>query len=334
MREARGLADPVVVDPIVGDVGLVGERRPSAEHERILTHGLHGLRQVDGHESARHLGVGLGLGVVLGAPEVAQVLGQQLTAAHATAVVVQVVVDEVGVAAVDARVLVVLILGPVARVVLVEHIVVVDQGVGRAREEVQEELLDLDVEDALNFVRVVEVPAFRLQMRQCDPQLVHALRAVGREPGVVLLHAARVAEHLRKVEATATMIALVAADGVGLVLACRVAPQRVGRDDGIGRVFVDGVAQRQRYAAFRGFDVVLADVGQALVVFAEPEPPLGLDRARRCGLQQLDDGIAGAFGDLRQSRLGGGLRAGIAVPVQHHVGAPAVVGERRRLSLR
>src|SRR6516162_7386398 len=31
--EAGGLTDTVVVDPVVGDVGLVGEGGPSAEHE-------------------------------------------------------------------------------------------------------------------------------------------------------------------------------------------------------------------------------------------------------------------------------------------------------------
>src|SRR5215469_11928797 len=34
--EAGGLADTVVVDPVVGDVGLVGEGGPGAEHERKL----------------------------------------------------------------------------------------------------------------------------------------------------------------------------------------------------------------------------------------------------------------------------------------------------------
>ena len=183
-------------------------------------------------------------------------------------------------------------------------------------------------------MRVIEVPALRFQVRECDPELVHALRAVGREPGVVLLHAPRIAEHLREVEVTAAVIALVGADRIGVGLARRVAPERVGRDDGIGGVFVDGVAQRQRHAAFRRLDVVLADVRHAFVVLAEPEPPLGLDRARRCGLEHLDDFVAGALGDLGERRLGGGRGAGIAVPVQHHVGAPAVVRERRRLSLR
>lgn len=45
--EACGLADTVVVDTIVGDVRLVGERGPSAEHEGVLVHSLHRLGEVD-----------------------------------------------------------------------------------------------------------------------------------------------------------------------------------------------------------------------------------------------------------------------------------------------
>ena len=38
--EAGGLADAVIVDAIVGDVGLVGERGPGTEHEGVLAHAL------------------------------------------------------------------------------------------------------------------------------------------------------------------------------------------------------------------------------------------------------------------------------------------------------
>src|SRR5205085_11553075 len=87
--EAGGLADAVVVDPVVVDVRLVGEGGPGAEHEGKLLDRLYRLGEVDRHEPARHLRVGFLLGVVLRAPEVAQVLGEQLAAAHAAAVVVQ-----------------------------------------------------------------------------------------------------------------------------------------------------------------------------------------------------------------------------------------------------
>src|SRR6516225_10004597 len=45
--EAGGLANTVVVDPVVGDVGLVGEGEPSAEHERKLLDWLERLGEVD-----------------------------------------------------------------------------------------------------------------------------------------------------------------------------------------------------------------------------------------------------------------------------------------------
>src|SRR5258707_8203001 len=81
--EAGGLADAVVVDPVVVDVGLVGEGGPGAEHEGKLLDCLYRLREVDRHEAPRHLPVGLFLRVVLRAPEVPQVFGEQLAAAHA-----------------------------------------------------------------------------------------------------------------------------------------------------------------------------------------------------------------------------------------------------------
>src|SRR5438067_3386128 len=59
IREAGGLADAVIVDPVVGDVGLVGEGRPGAEHERKLLDCLDWLGEVDRHEPPRHLRVGL-----------------------------------------------------------------------------------------------------------------------------------------------------------------------------------------------------------------------------------------------------------------------------------
>ena len=133
--EAGGLADAVVVDPVVVDVRLVGEGGPGAEHEGKLPDGLHRLGKIDRHEPPRHLPVGLGLRVVLLATEVPQVPGEQLTAAHAAAVVVQVVVHEAGITGIHTRVLVGLVFRAVARVILVEDVVVVDQRIGRVREE-------------------------------------------------------------------------------------------------------------------------------------------------------------------------------------------------------
>ena len=71
--EAGGLADAVVIDPVVGDVGLVGEGGPGAEHEGELLDRLHRLGEVDRHEPPRHLPVGPFLRVVLSPPEVPQV---------------------------------------------------------------------------------------------------------------------------------------------------------------------------------------------------------------------------------------------------------------------
>src|SRR5215467_654780 len=55
ISKAGGLADAVVIDPVVGDVGLVGEGGPGAEHERELLDGLDRPGEVDRHEPPRHL---------------------------------------------------------------------------------------------------------------------------------------------------------------------------------------------------------------------------------------------------------------------------------------
>ena len=78
----------------------------------------------------------------------------------------------------------------------------------------------------------------------------------------------------------------------------------------------------------------LADVLQTLVVVAEPEAPFGLDRARRCLGDHVDNALALALGDLRERVLErrGGSR--IAVPVERHVGQAAMRRDRRRLPFR
>src|SRR5579871_420563 len=191
--EAGGLANAVVVDAVVGDIWLVGERGPRAKHEGILTHGLHRLGKVDRHKAARHFGVGLGFGVVLRAPEVAQVLREQLAAADAAAVIVQVVVNDVGVVGIHARIFVGLILGAVALVVLVKYVVVVHERIRRAGEKLQQKLLHFRVEYALNLGGIIEVLAPGLAVPQRNAKPVHARGAVGRETGVIFLHATRIA---------------------------------------------------------------------------------------------------------------------------------------------
>src|SRR5438270_7189530 len=79
--EAGGLADAVVVDPVVVDVRLVGEGGPGTEHKGELLDCLDRLGKVDRHEPPRHLPVGLFLRVVLSATELPQAPGQQLAAA-------------------------------------------------------------------------------------------------------------------------------------------------------------------------------------------------------------------------------------------------------------
>ena len=213
---------------------------------------------------------------MLRAPEVPQVPGEQLAAAHAAAVVVQVVVHDVGVVGVHARVLVVLVFRAVARIVLVEDVVVVDQCIGRAREELEKELLDLGIEHALDFRRVVEVRALGLEMRQRDAEPVHAFGTVGREARVILADAPRVAQHLREIEVPPPVVLLVLAQDRHDLGARRVPPERVGRDDRIARPLEHGIGQRQCDAAFRGLDAVqLVNILQALVVVAERRGPTG-----------------------------------------------------------
>ena len=140
-------------------------------------------------------------------------------------------------------------------------------------------------------------------MRQRDAEPVHAFGAVGREARIVLADAPRVAQHLREIEVPPPVVLLVLAQDRRHVGARRVPPDRVGRDDRVGRPLVDGIGQRQRHAACRGLDAVrLADVLHALVVVAEPEAPFGLDRARRRLVDHVDNALALALGDLARAR--------------------------------
>lgn len=71
---------------------------------------------------------------MLFAPKVAKIAREQFAAAHATPIIVQIVMHDVGVLGVHARVFGLLILAAVAGIVLVEDVVVIDQSVGRAGE--------------------------------------------------------------------------------------------------------------------------------------------------------------------------------------------------------
>ena len=222
---------------------------------------------------------------------------------HPAAVVVEVVVHEVDVLGVHSRIPGVLVLGAIALVVLVEHVVVVDERIGRVGEEVHEELLDLGVEDPLDFGRVVEVLALRFEVRQRDAEPVHALGAVGREPRVVLSDAARVAQHLREVEALSLVALVVLPQRPYFGRTRRVPPHRVRRNDDVGRMLENGVAQRKRHAAVRRFDGPGPDMCQALFPGTKTETPTGLDGSGRRRLDSVDDGLDLAFRKLAQRRL-------------------------------
>ena len=84
---------------------------------------------------------------------------------------------------------------------------------------------------------------------------------------------------------------------------------RVGRDDGVGRPLVDGIGQRQRQAAFGGLDVVRPNIVQALVVVAEPEAPLGLDRTRGRLVDHVGERPPFALGDLESASVAAAVPA-------------------------
>ena len=83
-----------------------------------------------------------------------------VSATDAAGIVVQIIVHQVCVSRVDPWIFVVLILGAVTLVIFVENIVVVDKGVGRIGEKLQQQLLHLRVKNALNLVGIVKVLTF------------------------------------------------------------------------------------------------------------------------------------------------------------------------------
>src|SRR5277367_762242 len=118
------------------------------------------------------------------------------------------------------------------------------------------------------------------------------------------------------------------------VRARRVPPERVGRDDRVGRLLEDAVAQRSCYAAFRRFDVLRPNIFQALLVAPKPDAPLGLDRAGRSLVEPFSKLLSFALGEeLESSRCRGGSSR-IAVSIERHVGQTAVRGDRCWLSFR
>lgn len=87
-------------------------------------------------------------------------------------------------------------------------------------------------------------------MGEGDAEPVHALRAIGRKIWIVVLNAACIAQHLREVEATSCHILLIPAQGLSFALAGGICPEGIGRDNGIGRLLMDGEAKWEDNAAF------------------------------------------------------------------------------------
>ncbi len=113
---------------------------------------------------------------------------------------------------------------------------------------------------------------------------------------------------------------LLLAERLCLGFARRVPPERVGRDDGVGRLFADGVAQRQRQAAFGGFDVVRPNMFQAFLVATKSGAPLGLDGAGGRVVEPVVDRLPLALGNLDERRLRRRGSSRIPGPIERHVG--------------
>jgi hypothetical protein len=105
---------------------------------------------------------------------------------------------------------------------------------------------------------------------------------------------------MREVEVAPAIVLLVLAQARRGLGVRRVPPDGVGRNDGIARSLGDGIGQRQNHAAGRRLETVrLADVAHALVVVAEGDPPLGLDRTGGRLVDHVDDALPLAGRDLR-----------------------------------
>src|ERR1700733_8313211 len=112
-------------------------------------------------------------------------------------------------------------------------------------------------------------------MRQRDTEPVHAFRAIGRKPRVVLADAPRVAQHMWEKQVASPVVRLVLTQDRHHIGARRILPDSVGRDDGVSRLLMNGILQWQRDTAFGGLEgVVPAYVVHAIVVVPEREAPL------------------------------------------------------------
>ena len=124
--EAGGFTNAVVLDPIVVDVGLIRKGRPGTKNEGVLFNGLHGLGQINRHETARHFFLCFRFGVLLLATKVPEVSSQQFPTTHPPAVVIQIVVHQIGLVGIDAWVFGILVFGTIAFVILIKNVVIED----------------------------------------------------------------------------------------------------------------------------------------------------------------------------------------------------------------
>ena len=172
-------------------------------------------------------------------------------------------------------------------------------------------------------------------MRQRDAEPVHAFGTVGREARIVFADASGVAHYLWEIKFRPPLGEFPAAAQDRHQIGVRwVPPDRIGRDDGIGRSLVDRIAKRQRQAAFRGLDAVCADIVHAFVVATEAQAPSGLDRARRGIVDHVDKSLLLAADDFGACILECHGGSGISVAGERHVGQATMCRDGRRLACR
>ena len=86
--EACRFTYTIIVNAVIGDIGLICKGRPCAEYKRVLLHRFHWLGHIDRHETLAHLGVGLRFGIVHFSTKVTQIFSQQLTATNTSTIIV------------------------------------------------------------------------------------------------------------------------------------------------------------------------------------------------------------------------------------------------------
>ena len=123
------------------------------------------------------------------------------------------------------------------------------------------------------------------------------------------------------------------AQPVRVVRTCRIVPNGVGRDDGIGRPLVNGIRKRQGQPAFGGVNALFLDISHALVVAPKTDAPFCLDWAGGAFFDQFDDFCPFRLGEFVEGGLKCHTGAGIAGVVERIVGESAVRRDRLGLPL-